>query len=201
MKPTNALDALIKAFEALPGVGPKSAQRFALHLLQHDRLAAQALSTALANAEKKVGNCARCNTFTEHDICEVCSNEARDPTVLCVIETPADQAALEQTAGYKGLYWVLMGNLSPLDGMTPKTLGFEKLLERAGDSVVKEVVIATNFTASGEATAHMLADLLKRRGLTVTRLARGIPVGGELEYIDLPTLAQSLRERRGMGTL
>jgi recombination protein RecR len=198
MKSPNALDALIKAFEALPGVGPKSAQRFALHLLQHDRPAAQALSAALANAEKKIANCARCNTFTEHDICETCRDESRDPTLLCVIEAPADQAALEQTLSYKGLYWVLMGSLSPLDGMTPKALGFEKLMERASDGVVKEVIIATNFTASGEATAHMLADLLKRRGVTVTRLARGIPVGGELEYVDLPTLAQSLRERRGI---
>ncbi|MFM2400183.1 MAG: recombination protein RecR [Pseudomonadota bacterium] len=198
MKPIGALDALIKAFEALPGVGPKSAQRFALHLLQHDRPAAQALSAALAAAEKKIGNCARCNTFTEHDICEICRDERRDPSLLCVIETPADQTALEQTLSYKGLYWVLMGSLSPLDGMTPKALGFEKLIERATDGVVKEVIIATNFTASGEATAHMLADLLKRRGLQVTRLARGIPVGGELEYVDLPTLAQSLRERRGV---
>jgi recombination protein RecR len=198
MKPTNTLDALIKAFEALPGVGPKSAQRFALHLLQHDRPAARALSAALANAESKVGNCARCNTFTEHDICETCRDESRDPALLCVIETPADQAALEQTLSYKGLYWVLMGSISPLDGMTPKVLGFEKLIERATDGVVKEVIIATNFTTSGEATAHMLADLLKRRGLSVTRLARGIPVGGELEYVDLPTLAHSLRQRRGL---
>jgi recombination protein RecR len=197
MKPVNTLDALIKAFEALPGVGPKSAQRFALHLLQHDRAAAQQLCASLAEATRKIGNCARCNTFTEHDICETCRDENRDPALLCVIETPADQAALEQTLSYKGLYWVLMGSLSPLDGMTPKVLGFEKLIERATDGVVKEVIIATNFTASGEATAHMLADLLKRRGLQVTRLARGIPVGGELEYVDLPTLAQSLRERRG----
>jgi recombination protein RecR len=196
MKPTNTLEALIKAFEALPGVGPKSAQRFALHLLQHDRPAAHALAKSLEQATHKIGNCARCNTFTEHDICETCRDEQRDPSLLCVIETPSDQAALEQTLSYKGLYWVLMGSLSPLDGMTPKALGFEKLLERAGDGVVKEVIIATNFTASGETTAHMLADLLKRRGLTVTRLARGIPVGGELEYVDLPTLAQSLRERR-----
>jgi recombination protein RecR len=196
MKPVSALDALIKAFEALPGVGPKSAQRFALHLLQHDRPAAQQLAASLSDATHKIGNCARCNTFTEHDICETCRDERRDPTLLCVIETPADQAALEQTLSYKGLYWVLMGSLSPLDGMTPKVLGFEKLIERATDGVVKEVIIATNFTASGEATAHMLADLLKRRGLQVTRLARGIPVGGELEYVDLPTLAQSLRERR-----
>jgi recombination protein RecR len=198
MKRGGALDALIEAFERLPGVGVKTAQRYAYHLLQHDRTGAGQLAAALSEATGKIGNCTRCNTFSETPICKTCADERRDPQILAIIETPADQSALESSLAYKGLYWVLMGRISPLDGMTPKVLKFDKLLERVSDGSTEEVILATSYTAEGEATAFMLADLIKRRGIKVTRLARGLPVGGELEYVDLPTLAASLRDRRGV---
>ncbi len=196
LKNVSSLDALIAAFEQLPGVGPKTAQRYALHLLQHNKAAAQQLSIALKNAAGSIGNCLRCNTFAEQPICITCSDERRDPRLLAVIETPADQAALESTLSYHGYYYVLMGRISPLDGMTPNTLKLERLIDRATDGKVEEIIIATNFTIEGQTTAHMIATLLKSHNLKITRLARGIPFGGELEYVDLPTLAQSLRERR-----
>lgn len=196
MKKTSSLDALITAFERLPGVGPKTAQRYVMHLLQYDKAAAEQLSRALEEAAAHIGNCLRCNTFTEQSICTTCSDEHRDPRLLAVIETPADQAALESTLAYQGYYYVLMGRISPLDGVTPNTLKLERLLARATEPGVEEVILATNFTIEGQTTAHMMATLLKPYPIKVTRLARGIPFGGELEYVDLPTLAQSLRERR-----
>lgn len=196
MSDANALDALIQALRRLPGVGVKSAQRMAFHLLQHDRPAAQILARALQDAATQVHHCERCHTFTQAEVCATCLDVRRDHTKLCVVETPADQSALERTGAYKGLYFVLMGKLSPLDGIGPLDLGFKKLFERAVDGVVQEVILATNFTAEGEATAHVLSEGLKARGLKITRLARGVPVGSELEYVDLGTIAHALVDRR-----
>ena len=196
MSTTNTLDALIQALRRLPGVGVKSAARMAFHLLQHDRAGAQLLSQALAQAADHVHHCTRCHTFTEAEVCEVCLDPERDATRLCVVETPADQSALERTGAFKGLYFVLMGRLSPLDGVGPRDIGVQKLLQRATDGVVQEVILATNFTAEGETTAHVIGEALKARGLQVTRLARGVPVGSELEYGDLGTIAHALADRR-----
>jgi recombination protein RecR len=196
MSTTNTLDALIQALRRLPGVGVKSAARMAFHLLQHDRAGAQLLSQALAQAADHVHHCTRCHTFTEAEVCDTCLDPERDATRLCVVETPADQSALERTGAFKGLYFVLMGRLSPLDGVGPRDIGVQKLLQRAGDGVVQEVILATNFTAEGETTAHVIGEALKARGLQVTRLARGVPVGSELEYVDLGTIAHALADRR-----
>jgi recombination protein RecR len=196
MSDANSLDALIQALKRLPGVGIKSAQRMAFHLLQHDRAAAQYLARALQDACTLVQHCALCHTFTEHAICATCLDEKRDHSKLCVVETPADQSAMERTGAYKGLYFVLMGKLSPLDGIGPHELGLKKLFERACDGVVEEVILATNFTAEGEATAHVISEALKARGIKPTRLARGVPVGSELEYVDLGTIAHALVDRR-----
>jgi recombination protein RecR len=196
MSDAHSLDALIQALKRLPGVGVKSAQRMAFHLLQHDRAAAQNLARALDDACKLTRHCELCNTFTEHAVCDTCMNAARDQTKLCVVETPADQSAMERTGAYKGLYFVLMGKLSPLDGIGPNELGLKKLFERACDGVVQEVILATNFTAEGEATAHVISEGLKARGIKPTRLARGVPVGSELEYVDLGTIAHALVDRR-----
>jgi recombination protein RecR len=196
MSDANSLDALIQALKRLPGVGIKSAQRMAFHLLQHDRAAAQTLSRALDEAVTQVHHCERCHTFTESAVCATCLDARRDHSQLCVVETPADQSALERTGAYKGLYFVLMGKLSPLDGIGPHDLGLKKLFERACDGVVQEVILATNFTAEGEATAHVIGEALKARGLRPTRLARGVPVGSELEYVDLGTIAHALVDRR-----
>jgi recombination protein RecR len=192
----NSLDALIQALRRLPGVGVKSAQRMAFHLLQHDREGAQLLSRALAQAADNVRHCERCHTFTEGALCATCLDPGRDATRLCVVETPADQSAMERSAAYKGLYFVLMGRLSPLDGVGPRDIGVHELIERASDGVVREVILATSFTAEGEATAHAIGQALKRRGIHVTRLARGVPVGSELEYVDLGTIAHALADRR-----
>jgi recombination protein RecR len=196
MSDANSLDALIQALKRLPGVGVKSAQRMAFHLLQHDRAAAQTLSRALQEAVTQVHHCERCHTFTESTVCSTCLDTRRDHSQLCVVETPADQSALERTGAYKGLYFVLMGKLSPLDGIGPHDLGLKKLFDRACDGVVQEVILATNFTAEGEATAHVIGEALKARGLHPTRLARGVPVGSELEYVDLGTIAHALVDRR-----
>ncbi len=192
----HSLDALVQALRRLPGVGVKSAQRMAFHLLQHDRPGAELLSRALHEATVSVRHCARCHTFTENEVCPTCLDPSRDASRLAVVETPADQAALERTGAFRGLYFVLMGKLSPLDGIGPKEIGFGKLLERAADGVVQEVILATSFTAEGEATAHALSETLKGRGMHVTRLARGVPVGSELEYVDLGTIAHALVDRR-----
>ena len=191
-----SLDSLIEALRRLPGIGVKSAQRMAFHLLQHDREGARRIASALQAAVDHVRHCERCHTFTEAAVCGICANPARDARQLCVVETPADQAALERTGSYRGLYFVLMGRLSPLDGVGPSEIGARELLDRAGDGRVEEVIIATNFTAEGEATAHVLAEALGSRGIRVTRLARGVPVGSELEYVDLGTIAHAFYDRR-----
>jgi recombination protein RecR len=199
MEPLGSLEELTQALRCLPGVGPKSAQRMALHLLQHDRDGAQRLAKALESAAQAIRHCERCNTFTEGELCTLCRSAKRDAAVLCVVETPADLMMMEQTHAYSGLYFVLMGRLSPLDGIGPKEIRLDRLLKRAQDGIVREVVLATNFTNEGEATAHYIGEMLAARGLTVTRLARGVPVGGELEYVDSGTLAQALRERRTLS--
>jgi recombination protein RecR len=192
----SSLDALTRALRCLPGVGPKAAQRMALHLMQHDREGARTLGRALGHAAEVIRHCERCNTFTEDTVCALCRSPRRDPSLLCVVETPADLLMVEHAQAFQGLYFVLMGRLSPLDGIGPKEIRLDRLMKRAGDGVVQEVILATNFTNEGEATAHYIGELLRARGLTVTRLARGVPVGGELEYVDPGTLAQALRERR-----
>jgi len=196
MADNNALNALIEGLRRLPGVGVKSASRMAFHLLQHDRAGAQLLAQALQQAATQIRHCSLCHTFTENEVCATCLDPQRDASKLCVVETPADQAAVERTAAFRGLYFVLMGKLSPLDGIGPKDIGLAKLFDRATNGVVEEVILATNFTAEGEATAHVIGEALKARGLKVTRLARGVPAGSELEYVDLGTIAHALVDRR-----
>lgn len=192
------LERLVEALRALPGVGPRSAQRMAYHLLQHDRPGADQLARALADALSRVRHCSSCNNFTEDEICALCRSPRRDRSLLCVVETPADLAMVEQTATYSGMYFVLMGRLSPLDGVGPRDIGLERLLARAGESELAEVVLATNFTNEGEATAHYIAEMLRARDVRVSRIARGVPLGGELEYVDAGTLSQALLDRRGV---
>jgi recombination protein RecR len=194
--PLSALDELFEALRCLPGVGPKSAQRMAYHLLQHDPKGAERLSQALTQSLETLRHCARCNNFAESEICDRCVSTKRDPSLLCVVEMPVDLNTMEQTHAFSGLYYVLMGRLSPLDGVGPRELAFDRLLTRASDGVVREIILATNLTNEGEATAHYLAELLHARGLKVSRIARGMPVGGELEYADAATVAQALIERR-----
>jgi len=203
-----SLESLIDALRRLPGVGVKSAQRMAFHLLQHDRDGAQRLAAALQDAALSVHHCERCHTFTQARLCATCSDPRRDARQLLVVENPADQAAMERSGSYQGLYFVLMGRLSPLDGIGLADIGVHPLIDRANDGVVQEVILATGFSAEGEATAHVLAQALRTLpgppgadgepgpGLTVTRLARGVPVGSELEYVDLSTLAHALSDRR-----
>lgn len=191
-----SLEALIDALRRLPGVGAKSAQRMAHHLLQHDRPGAVTLARALEAAVERVGHCQRCHTFTEEGLCALCRSPGRDPSLLCVVETPADQAAMERSGGYQGLYFVLQGRLSPLDGVGLDAIGTQELLTRALDGEVSEVILATGFTAEGEVTAHALGEALKQRGLKVTRLARGVPVGSDIEFVDLGTIAHALADRR-----
>jgi len=192
------LDRLVEALRVLPGVGPRSAQRMAYYLLQRDRDGAEQLARALADALARVQHCVMCNNFTEDDVCALCRSPRRDRSLLCVVETPADLAMVEQTAAYSGMYFVLMGRLSPLDGVGPRDIGLEKLLARATAGEVTEVVLATNFTNEGEATAHYVAEMLRSRNVRVSRIARGVPLGGELEYVDAGTLSQALLDRRGM---
>jgi recombination protein RecR len=192
----HALKDLIDALRRLPGVGAKSAQRMAFHLLQHDREGAQRIAAALLAAEQRVRHCARCHTFTEGELCATCTDPRRDARLLAVVETPADQAALERSGGFNGLYFVLMGRLSPLDGVGVHDIGIAQLLERASDEAVREVILALSFTAEGEATAHVIAQAVAARGVKVTRLARGVPAGSELEYVDLSTIAHALSDRR-----
>ena len=192
----SALEELVEALRCLPGVGPKSAQRMAYHLLQRDQKGAQRLARALEQAVQVLRHCSRCNAFSENEVCERCSSPRRDASLLCVVEMPADLNMMEQTHAFKGMYYVLMGHLSPLDGIGPKELHLERLLARADDGVVQEVVLATNFTNEGEATAHYLGEMLRARGMKVSRIARGLPVGGELEHTDAGTIAQALIERR-----
>ncbi len=196
----SGLEALIQALRCLPGVGPKSAQRMAYHLLQRDRPGAKHLGETILHALEHVRHCRRCNTFSETDICERCASPRRDQGLLCVVETPVDLNMMEQTLAFPGLYYVLMGRISPLDGVGPKELGLDRLLARALDGEVKEVILATNYTNEGEATAHYITAMLKPKGIAVTRIARGVPVGGELEYVDPGTLAQALRERKSCSS-
>jgi recombination protein RecR len=196
MKPPSTLEELIDALRCLPGVGPKSAQRMAFHLLQRDHPGAQRLGRALDQALARVRHCERCNNFTEQAICELCSSQRRDQASLCVVETPADLLMMEQAQVYDGMYFVLMGRLSPLDGVGPKDIHLDRLVKRALDGIVKETILATNFTVEGEATAHYIGELLGTRGMKVSRIARGLPVGGELEHVDSGTLAQAMIERR-----
>jgi len=193
-----ALDAVVDALKRLPGIGPRSAQRIAFHLLQYDRPLASALAQALREAVDRVGHCARCNTLSEQPLCETCANPKRDAGLLCVVESPADQLAIEQSLSYSGLYFVLLGRLSPLDGVGPREIQMDRLLERIGDGVVRELIIATSFTPEGDATAHYIGELARARDarIKVTRLARGVPAGAELEYTDVNTIAQAMLDRR-----
>jgi recombination protein RecR len=190
------LTTLIEALRRLPGVGLRSARRMAYHLMQHDLGAAEQLSRALASAVKDLRHCSQCNGFAEEEVCATCANPKRDGSVLCVVETPADQNMIESSHGYRGLYYVLMGRLAPLEGVGPQELQFDRLVKRASDGVVREVILATNFTAEGETTAHYLSEVLRAQGLSVSRLARGVPAGSELEYVDAGTIAWALMERR-----
>ncbi|MDR1935936.1 MAG: recombination mediator RecR [Candidatus Accumulibacter sp.] len=198
MAAPSSLENLIEALRCLPGVGPKSAQRMAYHLLQRDRPGAQRLMEALQQALRVLRHCQRCNTFTEAEICDRCLSPRRDPSLLCVVETTIDLNMMEQTQAYSGLYYVLMGRVSPLDGIGPRELHLDRLLARVSDGLVREVILATNFTNEGEVTAHTLGEMLKSRGFKVSRIARGVPVGGELEYVDAGTLAQAVRERKSL---
>lgn len=203
MKNPAALEQLIDSLRCLPGVGPKSAQRMAYYLLQRDRKGASALVSALDTALQVVDHCKLCNTFSEQPICPLCSSEHRDKSLLCVVEMPTDLLMLENTQAYSGMYFVLMGRLSPLDGVGPKEIHLEKLIKRAQDGAfnqgpVQEVILATNYTVEGEATSHYISELLKARGIKTSRIARGMPMGGEIEYVDSGTLAQAMLERRSV---
>ncbi len=201
LKPTDPLQNAIDALASLPGVGPKSASRMVYHLLLQDRPAALKIAQALQQAVQDVGHCKRCHTLTHLELCAICADTSRDETRLCIIETPADQAALEKTGVFRGYYFVLMGKLSPLEGVGPHDIGMTSLLNlfqstESSPSAIKEVIIATNFTAEGEITAHVIAQALKAKGVVVTRLARGIPAGSEIEYVDLSTIAHAMVDRR-----
>jgi len=188
--------ALVDALRRLPGVGVRTARRMAYHLLQHDLQAAEQLGQALTNAVERLQHCEQCNGFTEVPTCATCEHPERDTSLLCIVETPADQNSIEATHGYVGLYYVLMGSLAPLEGRGPDELDFDRVIKRAGNGLVTEVILATNFTAEGETTAHYLAEALRALGLKVTRLARGVPAGSEIEYVDAGTVAWALMERR-----
>jgi len=196
MEKPAALEELIQSLRCLPGVGPKSAQRMAYHLLQRDQKGAQRLARGLDEAVARIRHCARCNSFTEAELCSLCASPRRDVSLLCVVESPGDLLMMELTQSFAGLYVVLMGRLSPLDGIGPDEIHLDRLVRRATDGAVREVILATNFTAEGEATAHYIGELLAGKGLKVTRIARGLPVGGELEHVDSGTLAQAVLERR-----
>lgn len=199
MKYSPSLARLIEALRILPGVGPKSAQRMAFHLLERDRDGARALARALAEAADAIGHCKRCRMLTDGELCTVCSAPQRDEGLLCVVESPADVAAVEQSGGYRGRYFVLMGHLSPLDGVGPDELGVGQLEALLDEGAVREVILATNPTVEGEATAHFLGDLVGRRGIRASRIAHGVPVGGELEYVDGGTLAHALAGRQAIS--
>jgi recombination protein RecR len=195
---SQGLERLIEALRVLPGVGPRSAQRMAYHLLQHDRAGAESLAHALSGALSVVRRCAKCNNFSEDETCVLCRSPRRDASLLCIVETPADLATVENTLSYSGMYFVLMGRLSPLDGVGPRDIGLDRLLARAIEGEVQEVILATNFTNEGEATAHYIAEMLRSRSVKVSRIARGVPLGGELEYVDAGTISQAMLDRRGI---
>jgi recombination protein RecR len=190
------IDRLIEALRCLPGVGPKSAQRMAFHLLERNREGALNLADTLREAVEGVGRCRECRTLSETEVCALCASPRRDRSQLCVVETPADVLVLERATGYQGLYFVLMGHLSPLDGIGPGELGMDQLLARFDAGEVREVILATNPTVEGEATAHYIGEAARKRGIRATRIAHGVPLGGELEYIDGGTLSQSFADRR-----
>jgi recombination protein RecR len=193
-----ALEQLIESLRCLPGVGPKSALRMAYYLLQRDRKGASALALSLQNALQVLGHCTLCNNFSETPICPLCASEKRESSQLCVVEMPTDLMMMEQTHSYNGMYFVLMGKLSPLDGIGPKEINLDKLIKRAQDGVVTEVILATNYTVEGEATAHYISELLKTRNMAVSRIARGLPMGGEIEYVDSGTLSMALLGRKSV---
>ena len=199
MKHSPAVVALIDALRTLPGVGPKSAQRMAFHLLQEGRPAARALGDALTRALERVGRCRQCRMLTEGELCSICANPARDAALVCVVESPADVVAIEQSGGYRGRYFVLMGHLSPLDGIGPAELGLHELDLLLAEGRVREVILATNSTVEGEATAHVISELARARGLAASRIAQGVPFGGELEYVDGGTLAHALAGRQNVN--
>jgi len=198
MSSSPLLDELIEALRCLPGVGAKSAQRMAFHVLERDRAGARRLAEKLEAAVQRIGNCTRCRTFSEGPVCAICASNARDPHTLCIVETPADQLAIEQATGFRGRYFVLLGRLSPLDGLGPKELGLDLLAARLGEGEVQELIVATNPTVEGEATAHMLSQIARNAGVRATRLAHGVPLGGELEYIDRGTLAHAFGSRQNL---
>lgn len=191
-----AIEELIEALRCLPGVGPKSAQRMTLHLLERDREGAESLSAALSQAVNKVDHCQRCRNFTELEVCEICIDTRRDASTICVVETPGDVLAVEMSGSYKGIYYVLMGHLSPIDGIGPEEIGLDLFHQRVIDEGICEVILATNPTVEGEATAYYLIDLLQEAGVRVSRIAHGVPLGGELEYVDGSTLAHAFSGRR-----
>ncbi len=192
------LEQLIEALRVLPGVGPKSAQRMAYHVLEREREGGARLAEALAQAVERIGHCTRCRDFSETEVCATCASAARDTQTLCAVETPADRLAIEQATGYRGLYFVLQGRLSPLDGIGPRELGLDRLGERLAAGEVRELIIATNPTVEGEATAHYLAQLARQHGVRPSRLAHGVPLGGELEYVDRGTLSHAFGSRSEM---
>lgn len=196
MAKATAIERLIEAFRCLPGVGPKSAQRMTFHILERDREGGQRLAQALNEALEKVGHCRECRTLTEHEVCEICSNSGRDRSQLCIVETPADVWVVEQSTGFRGLYFVLMGHLSPLDGIGPEELGLAQLEARLDGGEVKEIILATNPTVEGEATAQYIAELARSRNCRATRIAHGVPIGGELEYVDGGTLSHAFAGRQ-----
>ena len=194
----NLIDQLIDSLRVLPGVGSKSAQRMALHLLERDRSGASRLAEIIAESVEKVGRCAECRTLTEYELCGICSNSARQPEQICVVESPADLFAIEQAGSFRGKYFVLLGHLSPIDGIGPEQLGIDLLIERLKGGEVKELILATNLTVEGEATAHFIADKAKALGVNVSRIAYGVPMGGELEYVDGGTLNMAMQSRKSL---
>jgi len=198
MSETSIIQQLVAAFRCLPGVGPKSAQRMTFHLLQRDREGGRRLAATLVEAMDRVGNCRVCRTLSESEVCPTCANGSRDASQLCVVESPADMAAIEHGTGYRGQFFVLMGRLSPLDGIGPEELGMDQLERRLDDGSVKEVILATGSTVEGQATAHYVAELVRARGIRVTRIAQGVPLGGELEFVDSGTLDHAIGERQAV---
>lgn len=198
MSSSPLLTDLIEALRCLPGVGAKTAQRMAFHVLERDRAGARRLAERLAAAVERIGNCTRCRTFSESEVCALCANAQRDASLLCVVETPVDQLAIEQATGFRGHYFVLLGRLSPLDGMGPRELGLDLLERRLAEGQVQELIVATNPTVEGEATAHMLAQLARAAGVRASRLAHGVPLGGELEFVDRGTLAHAFGGRQAL---
>ena len=192
------IQSLVESFRCLPGVGPKTAQRMAFHMLERDREGGVRLSETLQLAIENVGHCSRCRTLSEHELCEICDDASRDSSKLCVLETPVDVLAVEQTGSFNGHYFVLMGHLSPIDGIGPQDLGLDVLLQQITGAELDEIILATNPTVEGEATAHYIAEQVKDMGIKVTRIAHGVPVGGELEFVDGGTLAHALAGRRSL---